>query len=652
MFVLAVYRMSFRYRWSFGFLAAITLFGLGFGRAVQWEGRARPVSVPEEGSYRLVLASRPEQGERWMKVVGRVTHFLEGPGRYRPVSFRAMLYLEPKDSLTVPEYGAELFVHGSFFRVQAARNPEAFDFRSYLRSRNIHFQAFFRADDWEVGGKAGASLSGIFLAWQETLLQILRESVPGEAECGLISALVLGYRNDLSPEIKAAYAETGAIHVLAVSGLHVGLIYLILDFFLRRIGFSDRRRPWMKAGMLLSGIWCFALITGGAPSVLRAATMFSFVIAGKAINRHGSIFNTLAASAFFLLWLQPYMLFQPGFQLSYLAVIGIVFFQHRIYRLWIPGNALLDQLWKLTSVSLAAQLTTSPISLYYFHQFPVYFWLSGLIVVPAASVILSSCLLLLACSLISTAGAGLIGNLLSFAVRQMNALIFRIEALPGSLIRGLWLDEIELLGLYGVLLLFMLGLFGKKARLLLWALALLLALTVKRSVKIWQAYQQKELVVYAAGREFLMDVFWGKSAYSVQSEGLTEKQLAFTAANYRLSRGIKEVIAIPDTCRRFQGPGFAWQEGYFLFNNKFGMVWSAGAFPPPPNPADSLNWLILSGIPGMNAGEVLAKYPSRQLILAENSSRKKEEQWLKELEKKEIAFHQLRKEGCWRHRTQ
>ena len=121
------------------------------------------------------------------------------------------------------------------------------------------------------------------------------------------------------------------MHVLAVSGLHVGLIYFGLSFLLGLLPFKSSNWVWIKTWIMVAGVWFFALLTGASPSVLRAATMFSFIIVGQAMRHHPSIYNTLAGSAFFLLCIQPYMLFEVGFQLSYLAVTGIIYFQAKIY---------------------------------------------------------------------------------------------------------------------------------------------------------------------------------------------------------------------------------------------------------------------------------------------------------------------------------
>ena len=315
---------------------------------------------------------------------------MSGVGEGQPVTGKLLSYLEQSKEASQLRYGDQIYFSSKINPITAPLNPAAFNLKGYLNNRNFHYQTYLKTSDWILQDRdQGNFLIAFSIRTRDQLFTILQKHLPTDNELAVGAALILGKKDLLESETRMAYANTGAMHVLAVSGLHVGLIYVGISFLLGLFPFKSSTWVWIKTWIMVAGVWFFALLTGASPSVLRAATMFSFIIVGQAMRHHPSIYNTLAASAFFLLSIQPYMLFEVGFQLSYLAVIGIIYFQEKIYGQLYIANKLGDYIWKLTSVAIAAQLVTLPISLYYFHQFPVYFWLSGLVVIPAAVLIMT-----------------------------------------------------------------------------------------------------------------------------------------------------------------------------------------------------------------------------------------------------------------------
>ncbi|MCI5058962.1 MAG: ComEC/Rec2 family competence protein, partial [Flavobacteriales bacterium] len=276
-------------------------------------------------------------------------------------------------------------------------------------------------------------------------------------ELAIASALVLGFKEYLTEPLKRSYASAGAMHVLAVSGLHVGIIYLLLRsllFFLKRLRYGK----YLQALISLLVLWAYALLTGLSPSVIRAATMFSFFALGDVLNRKSNIYNVLAASAFLILLINPYMIMEVGFQLSYMAVLGIVYVQPRLYSLikldhisFTPLQWLLDKIWALTSVSIGAQLGTFPLSLLYFHQFPSYFVFSNLIVIPAAVLILY-----LGVSALLTGFIPFLSKfltmLLHHVISLLNWSVAFIDQLPNSIIYGISISILETWLIYGIII--------------------------------------------------------------------------------------------------------------------------------------------------------------------------------------------------------
>ncbi|TVQ76014.1 MAG: ComEC/Rec2 family competence protein [Flavobacteriales bacterium] len=202
----------------------------------------------------------------------------------------------------------------------------------------------------------------------------------------IMYALVLGDRSDLDPQLRQQYANAGVVHILAVSGLHVGVLYLLISLIFQKLLSG---RAWrFQAFITLAVLWSYALMTGLSPSVWRAATMFSLLSVGVQLGRITNIYSTLAASAFILLILDASLLFSPGFQLSYAAVFGIVRYQPIIAEWWEPKTKWINYAWQIASVSLAAQIVTMPFTLVYFGQFPTYFLLANLLILPLLSIIM------------------------------------------------------------------------------------------------------------------------------------------------------------------------------------------------------------------------------------------------------------------------
>ncbi len=345
---------------------------------------------------------------------------------------KVIVYLQ-KDSLSKKLNTGDLIAFESKLEnIPPPKNPHEFDFRKYLSFHLINQQAFLSSDDWKL--LQTSSASGIYKIASNSrrfLINTLRKKGIQGKELAVASALILGYKDNIDAQLKGAYASAGAMHVLAVSGLHVGIIFLIFN---RLFSFLKK----FKYGKIIKGIilililWLYALLTGLSPSVMRAATMFTFIVTTKMANRNSSFFNTLAASALVLLIHNPLLIMEVGFQLSYIAVIGIVIIQPWINNWFNIRYWLLRKIWEITAVSIAAQIATFPLGLLYFHQFSNYFMLSNLIVIPLAIGILYLGIITLSFSFIPIIGDYLAVGL-KYLIRFLNYSVNFIDALPYSL---------------------------------------------------------------------------------------------------------------------------------------------------------------------------------------------------------------------------
>ncbi|CAG0950608.1 MAG: ComEC/Rec2 family competence protein [Bacteroidetes bacterium] len=370
---------------------------------------------------------------------------------------KMILYLKTDSFCHKIQAGDLLSFLPKFEDVPAPKNPNEFDFRQYMSFHLIQKQAFLKSDEWILIKNTRSNLLTRYAgSLRKKLISMFSEFKIEGKQLAVALALVLGYKDEIDAQLKRSYSSSGAMHVLAVSGLHVGIIFLIVSklfFFIE----NKKYGKFIQLFFLLLALWFYALLTGLSPSVLRAATMFSFMAIAKATHRNTNFFNTLASSAFFLLLINPFIIMEVGFQLSYLAVIGIVVFYPWIYSILKIKNKIIDYVWSITSVSLSAQLVTFPLSLLYFHQFPTYFLFSNLVVIPMALLILPASILLFLISPFKY-----IASYLAMGINRLliilNQFVEYVESFPNALIQNISFSVFETWMLY--LFLFFIICFG------------------------------------------------------------------------------------------------------------------------------------------------------------------------------------------------
>lgn len=512
-----------------------------------------------------VTAVRP--GDTRLRAEISLTHVLKDSTGEQAVVGNLLVYLPPDEQAATLEIGDGIVLNGIPRALRSPLNPGVFDLRAYWSRQGVYHNAFLReAAEWQRIPRSGGGIYARAESWRRAWFKTFQRHLSGD-ELAVAAALVMGKRDLISQDVQSAYADTGAVHVLAVSGLHVGIIFLILNFLLVKLLRLNRTPAgrWLVTFVSVTCIWLFALISGLSPSVQRAAIMFSVVAAGTVLFRKMDIFNVLSVAALVMLWFNPAQLFAVGFQLSFSAIIGIVLFTSYLDGLWAIPTKILRSAWSAMAASTGAQLGTLPLSLYNFGQFPTYFLLSGTVVILSAFGIMFTGLLhgLVAGfggdSILATASGQLLGGL----VWLQNAFIYFFRDLPGGLLKvpvfPWWLALLLALGIgllaawlrwrnrwVGVagILLFILPLF--------WARAL-----VQGEVK------EAGLVVYHVAKETLVDVPSGDgTAFAFGKEPLA-RNLAWSAGPNRERRGYQPALtlslAAADTVL---GPALSWQAPY------------------------------------------------------------------------------------------
>ena len=293
-----------------------------------------------------------------------------------------------KDSLSTDlQIGMKLAISAKVFPLQKPLNPDQFDYSSFLKNKSIFGQIYTDQSSIKVFTSVQKDAYYYSAYFRNRVTTNLRNSGLEAKELGVVQALLMGQRQDLDNTVLQNFQYAGAIHILSVSGLHVGFVLLFLNYFLKFLPNSNRFRI-IKLVTVVVLLWCFALVAGFSPSVVRSVTMFSFVAIGMFMRRKTYIFYTLYCSIFIILLFEPNFLFDVGFQLSYLALFFILWLQPEFEKYWQPKNKIALHFWQVLTVTFAAQLGTMPLSLYYFHQFPGLFFLTNLLVMFLITVIM------------------------------------------------------------------------------------------------------------------------------------------------------------------------------------------------------------------------------------------------------------------------
>lgn len=439
---------------ALGVVLALTLVLLGAG-CKMWDEASKDrklgkIQALKHSYYLAEVTTLPEKRENSIRfeVIARqfktVNGWIDSPTP-------ALIYF-PDRVGSLPHPGDRIVVKGALQVPPAPANPEQFDYQQYLRNRGILFSGYVKANAFRILPGAGstspyywpAAVSG----WADARF---RENIRDANAYGLVKAMLLGRRDDLRVQQVGDYVISGAVHILSVSGMHVAIIFLAIS---ATLGWIRRWRygngPYL---MVVTGLLGFyALVTGLSPSVQRATLMCLVLVVAEVTGRKHHPVNTLAFSALVILLVDSNALYDLGFQLSYLAMAGIFLFYNPIYGLFMPSNRLLRFIWQVSALAFAAQLTTLPLSLFYFHQFPSYFWLVNPFVITFTNILLPAALLLLVVSVFHAPPLQwFVSQVVELSARFTDWSAAFPRSLPGHLLENLHLNVLEVVLLYMIL---------------------------------------------------------------------------------------------------------------------------------------------------------------------------------------------------------
>ncbi len=553
---------------------------------------------------------------------------------------RLILYFT-KDSMPPDlHYGDRLLLRKSLQPIRNNGNPGGFDYAQYAAFQQVfHTIRLQQGDYTRINTGSRFSTGRWLLQCRDHILAALRRYITSREELAIAEALLIGYKEDLDPLLVQAYGNTGVVHIIAISGLHLGLIYWLLVRLAALIPLLKRSRL-LTLLMVLAGLWLFALLTGASASVLRSAVMFTAIAVGKETGRKMSVYNALAASAVLLLAYNPFLLWDVGFQLSYLALLGIVVFQPPLNRLLYTRHKWLQQCRTMLTVSLAAQVLTTPVCLLYFHQFPLTFLVANLVAVPLSSLILFAEMALVAISW-WPAAAVWVGKLTTYLVWLLNRFILMLNGLPNAVWQGIPATALTTILLYGIIILATGWLKYKKTLLLKAALALGLAFVLVQQGNHWRHSRQEKIIVYNIPHRRAIDfvqgtdyLFTGDS--SLRQEGM--KQDAMLRQTRRFLQLRHQVTALPGMQQ--------WGNCIVFGHRKLVLIDSNFTFVPTPIRMKA-DIVIISGNPELSMADFSTMFDAGIYVFDASNSLWKINRWKTACDQLLLRCHSVAGEGAF-----
>jgi competence protein ComEC len=635
-------------KWIPGMLAYILLVLVGYIiTCFQTEkiNRSHFSTAPSKGLV-VTVSSEPKRTGDILRFETEVNQALRH-SKFYPQKGKLLIALKTNSIKFSLDYGDRLLVPYSFKEVEPPYNPFEFNYKKYLSNHGIYHQAFINQSQVRLLQRGGGNpVISVAQKMRQKMVKGYEKFIPGKDAVALASVLILGSRADLEAEIISAYSKTGTMHVLSVSGMHVALVFGLLAFLL---GFSRQKTKFkvFKACLIISLIGFYSLLSGFSPSVCRAALMISMLILAKTINRRTNSYNVLAASALLLLLYNPYFLVDAGFQLSYLAVLGLIYLYPKIYNFYYFKNWFLDQVWGYTALSIAAQLATAPLSIYYFHQFPTYFLISNLsIVLPIAAIMYGGIVFLLAYAFSGTSAwffyiLKILGYCLGESIDWVNRSLIYIEHLPFASITFYHYSPWYYVAVFVAGLLLLLAIQYSQKQLLYFSCIMAFFLAAYTSYELLQRQYRDSIVFYSLRRNVAIGFFEGSRAYiySDMKQGDKAFQFSVTPSLSALSNEVSFVNNLNNSadnqlckkgnCLQFQNwKLLIWDSSF----NKF-------SFKVPLN----TDAVLLSGNPKITLASLLKNVKCKTILIDATNKGYRIRRWQEEATQLHLKIYILKR---------
>ncbi|MGV3685684.1 MAG: ComEC/Rec2 family competence protein [Daejeonella sp.] len=635
----------YRCRWLVGSLLHVFIFLGGYWLTVSFSEKFDDTHYSRQKAEALlvVVKSEPRSSGHILRFESEARESYD-LGEKSPSTGKIMISVQADSTGNFDlRYGDVILVPASYNPVEPPYNPGEFDYCSYLAKRQIYYQAFLKQDQvFTIKRNEGNVLIAFALCLRKQLVNKFNEYLRDKDAAAFASTLILGYRAELSRELVEAYSKTGTMHVLSVSGMHVGIVFMVLSALLKFMDRTSRTRL-IRAILIILAIWFYAMISGFSAPASRAAVMLSFIVLGKALNRHQNTYNLIAISAFFLLLYNPFYLVDAGFQLSYLAVTGLAYFHPRIYRALYVRNRLLDHIWSYSALSVAAQLATFPVSIYYFHQFPLYFLLSNLfIVVPVAVIMYAGIIFMF---LPGSILLFYLGIALSWLISFTNNILYVLENLPLSSWDGIWISTLECI-LIGLALIFMsLQILKKSDKLIFPAIFLIVILCISFNVRWLANSKLNQIIFYALRKNTAIAYISDHRSVIISDLDKSDNAMGFSVMPAVKSRG-SECERFHHSGDTFEDDSYAIAPNFYQFADYRILRWNKNLDKLCFSTILKIDAVLISGSPNTTVENIRASLRFNRLIIEANNPDYKVKKWVSEAKLLNLRCDVLKRRGA------
>lgn len=543
---------------------------------------------------------------------------------------KIILNIKKPNQIDSIKIGAELNVIGILYKNRGSFNPNQFDYGKYLENQEIYAQVYANETQIKIIGKQKTIWSQ-FSNFRTKIIENLTLSNFKKEELNILIALLLGQQQDISPEILKDYQYAGAVHILSVSGLHVGFILMFITFLLKPLS-NSKRNAILKLVIILVSLWTYGILAGLSASVVRSVTMFSFVAIGIHLRRTVNIFHTLLVSMFLILLWKPSFLFDVGFQLSYLALFFILWLQPLLSNIWQIKNKIVQYIWDIITVSTAAQIGAMPLSIYYFHQFPGLFFVTNIIVLPMLGLIMIVGLIAI---IIASFGVVpfFIAKPLEFLIEFLNSIIHWVATFEDFIIKNISFNKEMLIASYLVIIFCVLWFKKKEFNTLILTL---ISIVLLQCVFIYSKFKTEnahELIVFNATK------------HSIITE--RKNDLVTVLSNDSILETIDDNLAIQSyLVGNFCKIKAKKNIGNLLYfkNKKILIIDSSSIFSEKIKP----DILIITNSPKLNLKRLLSKWKPEQVVVDGSNYKSYARLWKATCRKEKIPFHNTNEKGFYK----
>lgn len=522
-----------------------------------------------------------------------------------------------------------LLLSGNFQPVREPKNPYQFNYADYMKTLGVYGQLQSKYGAIIYSEKGTRTVVGFSEKIRNHLISKLKNTPLQSNERSILQALVLGQRRDIDKSLYNDYAAAGAIHILAVSGLHVGILYFILLFIFKPLIYL-KHGSLVRSILIVLLLWGFAVLAGLSPSVVRAVTMFSFFTFATAIKRPTNSFNTLFLSFFLLLLLRPNWLFHVGFQLSYLAVFAILWIQPKLYKLYKPKFYLDRLFWGIITVTIAAQLGIVPLSLYYFHQFPGLFFLTNIVILPVLGILLAGGLLLVLLAALDIL-PDFFAEGYNYCLALLNNFISWVAGQDAFLLQDIPFSRALVVGSY--ILLISLVLLWKRYhyRRILYCLA---SVSLLLAILIWEKKQSRfsEMIIFNKSRTSLI----GFKQHTQLTIFKTDTVSSEISAKHPI-KSYKTGAGITFTSEKMLPMYFKFQQKTIL------VLDSLGVYPK----SSEATIILVTNSPRVNLERLIDSLHPEQILADGSNYRSYVNRWRETCKKKKLPFHHTGTKGAF-----